>query len=111
MNVEQSGTKCVGADVVKLWRPDNSVEAKLQIRRAQSARSAKAQWPAGQEFLSVNSRVFQDGQNHIVSINGRSSEMKISVMPAGLDSPGEQAAWMARNNCRDQALAMVDRIR
>ena len=111
VNVEQSGTKCVGADVVKLWRPDNSVEAKLQIRRAQSARSAKAQWPAGQEFLSVNSRVFQDGQNHIVSINGRSSEMKISVMPAGLDSPGEQAAWMARNNCRDQALAMVDRIR
>lgn len=111
VNVEQSGTKCVTADVVKLWRPDSSVAAKLQIRRAKSARSAKAEWPAGQEYLPVNSKIFQNGQNYIVSINGRSSEMKINVMPAGLDTPSEQAAWMARNNCRDQALAMVDRIR
>lgn len=111
VNVAQSGTKCVGADVVKLWRADASTDAKLQIRRAQSARSAKAEWPAGQEYLSVQSKVFQNGQNYIVSVNGRSSEMKISVMPAGLDNPTEQAAWMARNNCRDQALAMVDKIR
>lgn len=111
VNVEQSGTKCVGADVVKLWRANSSLAAKLQIRRAQSARSAKAAWPAGQEFLSVNSRVFKDGQNYIVSVNGRSSEIKINVMPTGLESPTEQAAWMARSNCRDQALAMVDRIR
>lgn len=111
VDVGQSGAKCVGPDVVKLWRADTGAAAKLQIRRVQSARSAKAEWPAGQEFLSVNARVFQNGQNYIVSVNGRSAEMKISVMPSGLNTPGEQAAWMARNNCRDQALAMVDRIR
>lgn len=111
VNVEQSGTKCVGADVVKLWRADSTIAANLQIRRAQSARSAKAEWPAGKEYLSVNAKVFKDGQNYIVSVNGRSSEIKINVMPTGLDSPTEQAAWMARSNCRDQALAMVDRIR
>lgn len=111
VNAEQSGVKCVNGDLVKLWRADASQPAKLQIRRAQSARTAKAVWPAGQEFLSVSSKVFRDGQNYIVNVNGRTSEMKINVMPAGLNSPTEQAAWMARHNCRDQALAMVDRIR
>ena len=111
VNVEQSGTKCIAGESVKLWRPDTHHAAKLQIRRAQSARTAKAEWPAGQEFMSVSRKVFEDGQNYVISVNGRSAEMKFNVMPAGLDNPTEQAAWMARNNCRDQALAMVDRIR
>lgn len=111
VNVEQSGVKCVSGDQVKLWRADASQTAKLQIRRAHSARTATAEWPAGQEFLPVSSKVFSDGQNYIVSVNGRTAELKINVLPAGLNSPTEQAAWMARNNCRDQALAMVDRIR
>lgn len=111
VNVEQSGVKCVSGDLVKLWRSDASQATKLQIRRAHSARTARAEWPAGQEFLSVSSRVFSDGQNYIINVNGRTSEVKINVMPAGLKTPTEQAAWMARHNCRDQALAMVDRIR
>jgi hypothetical protein len=111
VNAEQSGIKCVGGDAVQLWRADSTQSANLQIRKAHSARTAKTEWPAGQEFLSVSSKVFQDGQNYVVSVNGRSSEMKINVMPAGLSNPTEQAAWMARSNCRDQALAMVDRIR
>lgn len=111
VNVDQSGTKCVSGDSVKLWRPDAGKVATLMIRRAQSARTAKAEWPAGQEYLPVSSKVFEDGQNYIISVNGRSAEMKFNVMPADLDNPTEQAAWMARNNCRDQALAMVDRIR
>jgi len=111
VNVAQSGTKCIGGDTVKLWRADASQDAQLQIRRAQSARTAKAEWPAGQEYLSISRKVFQNGQNYIISVNGRSSEMKFNVMPAGLNSPSEQAAWMAGHNCRDQALAMVDRIR
>ncbi|MFT7569455.1 MAG: hypothetical protein ACI9JL_000474 [Paracoccaceae bacterium] len=111
VNVGQSGTKCVTADVVKLWRPDATGAAKLQIRKAQSAHSAKADWPAGQAFLPINAKTFQSGQNYIISVNGRSSEMKFNVMPAGLNNPTEQAAWMARHNCRDQALAMVDGIR
>lgn len=111
VNVEQSGVKCVSGDVVRLWRPDASQTAKLQIRRSHSARSATAEWPAGQEFLAVSSKVFRDGQNYIVNVNGRASEMKINVMPAGLNTPSEKAAWMASHNCRDQALAMVDRIR
>lgn len=111
VNVERSGTKCVAGESVKLWRADANHAAKLHIRRAQSARTAKAEWPAGQEFMLISRKVFLDGQNYVISVNGRSAEMKFNVMPAGLDNPTEQAAWMAGNNCRDQALAMVDRIR
>jgi len=111
VNVAQSGTKCIGGDTVSLWRGDASQAATLQIRPAQSARTAKAEWPAGQEYLSVSRKVFENGQNYIINVNGRSAEMKFNVMPAGLTTPSEQAAWMADQNCRDQALAMVDRIR
>lgn len=111
VNVAQSGTKCIGADSAKLWRADSSLASKLQVRRAQSARTATAEWPAGHQFLTVSSRVFEDGQNYIVNLDGQSAEIKIRVMPADLESQTEQAAWMARNNCRDQALALVDRIR
>lgn len=111
VNVQQSGTKCVGGQVVKLWRSDASQAANIQIRQAQSARTAKAVWPAGQEFLSVNRKVFRDGKNYVISLNGQPVEIKVNVMPAGMESASEQAAWMASHNCRDQALAMVDRIR
>lgn len=111
VSVEQSGTKCVGGDVVNLWRGDATHAADIQIRAAHSPRTAKTVWPAGKKFLSVSRAVFQDGKNYVVSLNGRAVEFKVNVMPADLKGVSEQAAWMARNNCRDQALAMVDRIR
>ena len=111
VSVEKSGTKCVGGDVVNLWRGDATRAANIQIRRSQSARSAKAVWPAGQEYLAVSRKVFQDGSNYVISLDGRPVEIRVNVMPADITNATEQAAWMARNDCRDQALAMVDRIR
>jgi hypothetical protein len=111
VNVEQSGTKCIGSDVAVLWRSDATQQARIQIRRAGSARSAKATWPKGQEYLAINRKVFQNGQNYVINVNGRAVEMKFRVMPSGLDGTVEQAAWMAGSNCNAQALVMVDRIR
>ena len=111
VSVEKSGVKCVAGDVVKLWRGDASQAASLQIRQSRSARSAKTVWPAGQEYLAVSRKIFKDDTNYVISLNGKPVEIKVNVMPADLSSATEQAAWMARHNCRDQALAMVDRIR
>lgn len=111
VNVAQSGTKCIGGDVAMLWRADAKRAAKINIRRAGSVRTAKAVWPKGQEFLAISRKVFQDGQNYKIAMNGRSVEIKVNVMPEGLNSTAEQAAWMARSDCRSQALTMVDRIR
>lgn len=111
INVAQSGTKCIASDVAMLWRADASNQAAVNIRRAGSSRTAKAVWPAGQEYLAVNRQVFQNGQNYMISVNGRPVEMKINVMPDGLNSTAEKAAWMARSDCTVQALTMVDRIR
>ena len=111
VNIKQSGTKCIGGDVAMLWRGDASREATLSIRRAGSVRTAKAVWPEGQEFLAINRNVFQNGQNYVVALNGRAVEIKVNVMPRGLNNTVEQAAWMARSDCKAQALAMVDRIR
>jgi hypothetical protein len=94
-----------------LWRADASRNAKISIRRAGSVRTAKAVWPEGQEFLAINRKVFENGQNYMIAVNGRSVEIKVNVMPDGLNSTAEQAAWMARSDCKTQALTMVDRIR
>ncbi len=111
VSVEQSGARCIGGDVAVLWRSDASSEANLSIRKAGSARSAKATWPKGQEFFTISQKVFQDGQNYQVGLDDRTVEIKVSVMPASLNGPAEQAAWMAKNGCRSQALTMVERIR
>lgn len=111
VSVEKAGTKCIGNDVAVFWRGDASRQAKFQVRKAGSTRSATATWPQGQEFLAINRSVFSNGQNYVITVNGRSVEMNMNIMPQGLNSMAEQAAWMARNNCNAQALAMVDRIR
>jgi hypothetical protein len=111
VNVAQSGTKCIGSDVAMLWRADASQRAMIKIRRAGSGRTAKAVWPKGQEYLAINRKDFQNGHNYTIAMNGRSVEIMVNVMPDGLNSTAEQAAWMARSDCRAQALTMVDRIR
>lgn len=111
INVAQSGTKCIGGKVAMLWRDNADRPAHIKIRRNGSGRTAKTVWPEGQEYLAINRDVFQNGQNYTVSVNNRPVEMKVNVMPRGLTNPAEQAAWMARNDCRSQALVMVNRIR
>jgi len=111
VDVAQSGTKCIRNDVAMLWRADAGSSAAVQIRRVGSARTAKAHWAKGKEFLPINRKEFMDGQNYTVSVNGRSVEFRVNVMPDGLKSAAEQAAWMARNDCEGQALAMVNKIR
>lgn len=111
VNVEQSGARCIGGDVAVLWRSDTTRETKLSIRQAGSARSAKAVWPQGQEFFTVSRKMFQNGQKYQVALDDRTVEIKVNVMPQDLKGPAEQAAWMARNDCRSQALTMVERIR
>ena len=116
VNVEQSGTKCVAVQMsVKLWRPDTHQcrgQAPDPPRAERPDRQRRSGLPVRSSCPSA-ARVFR-GRPEPRRQRQRPfrSEMKFSVMPAGLDKPtGEQAAWMARNNCRDQALAMVDRIR
>lgn len=111
IDVAQSGTKCIGGQVAMLWRSDSDYQAHIKIRRKGSGRTAKAIWPEGQEYLAINRKVFQNGQNYSISVNNRPVEMKVNVMPQGLTNTAEQAAWMARNDCRSQALVMVNRIR
>ena len=55
--------------------------------------------------------MFQDGHKYVISVDGRSVEFKVNVMPRGLSGMAEQAAWMARSDCKSQALAMIDQIR
>lgn len=111
VDIAQSGTRCIGGDVAVLWRANTKRRARVRIRRAGGVKTATALWPEGQEFLAINRKAFQDGQNYAIAVDGRSVEIKVNVMPDGLNSTAEQAAWMARNDCESQALTMLERIR
>ena len=111
VNVEQSGTRCIQSSVALLWRRNHEHAAELLINRSKSARIARVTWPAGQEYLSVNSSSFEDGESYIFHLDGRAVELKIQVMPSRQTSPVEQAAWMTRAGCNGQAVALIDTIR
>ncbi len=111
VNVEQSGTRCIQSGVALLWRRNHEHAAELLINRGKSARIARVTWPAGQEYLSVNSSSFEDGESYIFHLDGRAVELKIQVMPSRQTSPVEQAAWMTRAGCNGQAVALIDTIR
>ena len=75
-----------------LWRSDAIHKATIKIRRAGSVRTAKAVWPEGQEFLAINRNVFKNGQNYVIALNGRAVEIKVNVMPRGLNSTTPRAS-------------------
>ncbi len=111
VNVEQSGTRCIQSGVALLWRKNLEQTAELLISRSKSARIARVAWPAGQEYLSVNSSSFEDGKSYVFRLDGRAVELKIQVMPSKQTSAVEQAAWMTRAGCNGQAVALIDTIR
>ena len=111
VSVERSGVGCVGHDIAVLWRSNARRAAKLTVKRAGGARSARAIWPADQELLALNGTVFRDGEKYAISVNGQPVQISMRVMPRGLSGAAEQAAWMAGVGCTTQALALVDRIR
>ena len=111
VNVEQSGTRCIQSSVALLWRKNHKQAAELSISLSESARIAKVTWPAGQEYLSVNSSSFENGESYVFHLDGRAVELKIQVMPSRQTSVVEQAAWMTRAGCKGQAVALIDSIR
>ncbi len=110
-SVERSGTSCVQSDVALLWRRDFQRAVKLSIRPSNSARVAQVVWPAGQAFLSMDSASFRDGESYIFSLEGRSVELKIRLMPANLTRQVEQAVWLSSAGCNSQAVALIETIR
>lgn len=111
VNVEQSGTRCIQSSVALLWRKNHEQASVLLISRSKKARISRVTWPAGQQYLSVNSSSFEDGNSYVFHLDGRSVELKIQVMPSRQTSAVEQAAWMTRAGCKGQAVALIDTIR
>lgn len=110
-SIERSGTRCVKSDVTLLWRRNFKDTAKLSIKRNNSASFATTVWPAGQEYLSVMSSAFQDGESYVFSMGSHSVELKMRIIPSVHTSPVAQAAWMTRAGCRSQAVTLIETIR
>lgn len=111
VNVEQSGTRCIQPKVALLWRKNHEHAAELLISLSKGARITRLTWPAGQEYLSVNSSSFEDGESYIFHLDGRAVELKIEITPSRPISLVEQAAWMTRVGCKGQAVALIETIR
>lgn len=111
VNVYRSGPRCIRPDAVSLWRKNPSRRARLKIRALGGGRSAKAVWPAGRDTLLLDGSGFRDGSRYVIEVSGRRVEITMHVMPERLTRPAEQAAWMARNGCNAQALALLETVR
>ncbi len=111
VSVDQPGSRCIRRDMAVLWRDNNGRSANVTIKPFGGAREATVHWPAGQGMLAVSATSFRDGQRYVVDLDDHPVHITMHVMPADIKGAVRQAAWMASSGCRNQALAMLERVR
>lgn len=114
VSVARSSVQCVAADhPVTLWRPETlRGDTLLEISETDGAETAQP-WPAAVERLDwPEGLAIHDGARYRVQLGNspRPVEIELKLVPAGLDTPAETAAWMADAGCRRQALLLVETL-
>lgn len=119
VNVDVSGDRCLGADgSVVLYRGDGSAAQPLVLGEmvgGKVVRSTKpVTWPAGAEQLRLPaqmSKMFRAGSTWQVKVGGNSADLTFHAMPASLGNATQKAVWMAKQNCKPQAVALINSLR
>lgn len=109
VSVHEAGTACVKeGDPIVLWRQSASETQELMLSDGEGIRRGRTEWRAEQDRMQVpDSFEIEDGGALVAGLDGARNRIDIRMVPAALDTPGEQAAFMARAGCAKQALAML----
>lgn len=109
LDASRTGTVCLqeGGTPV-LWRPDTAAQANLSVMPADRSWKADANWPAGNDRITMSSQVpIRAGAAYLVVLNGVQSALTVATVPAVLTNDQMRAAWMAEKGCQSQAEALL----
>ena len=109
LDATHSGNVCVMENgTPTFWRPDSKAIASLAVAPVDHSWNAKAQWPVGQDRISVTTDVpMKAGETYVVTFNGTESAVTIVQVPASLTNTDMRAGWMANRRCEQQAQALL----
>jgi hypothetical protein len=109
LNVSHPGAVCLreGTNPV-LWRSSANTGAATVIMPADRSWKLELSWPAGNDSLRVTSDVaIHGGATYFVSLGGTETAVRITSVPAVLETDAMRAAWMAERGCAEQAEAVL----
>ena len=112
LDVTQSGTICVGATGLQMWRPNAEEAAKLRISTGVGA-ATTVDWPAGKSTLAWPGSIkIADGSEYQIALAGgaTSERVKFAVLPAIPEGVTDTAQALIARGCQNQLEVLVDGI-
>jgi hypothetical protein len=109
IDATRSGSVCLqqGKTPV-LWRPAAAQAADLVIMPSDRSWRAQADWPRGDDRLTVKSDMgLHAGASYFVALNGNESAVTVRAVPDTLTTDQMRAAWMIQKGCTAQAEALI----
>lgn len=112
LDVTQSGTMCVGASGLQMWRPNSDEAAQLSISIGDGPATTVA-WPAGKSTLPWPAAIkITDGAEYQLALDGgaASERVRLAVMPAVPEDVSDAAQALIARGCQNQLDVLVDGI-
>ena len=112
LDVTQSGTMCIGASGLQMWRPNSEEAAKLSIS-TDSGPATTVDWPTGKSTLSWPGAIkIADGSEYQLALAGgtTSEQVKFAVLPAIPEGVTDAAQALIARGCQNQLDVLVDGI-
>ena len=112
LDVTQSGTMCVGASGLQMWRPNSEEAAQLSISIGDGPATTVA-WPAGKSTLPWPAAIkITDGAEYQLALAGgaASERVRFAVMPAVPEDVSDAAQALIARGCQNQLDVLVDGI-
>lgn len=111
INVDEQGHYCTRpGQPVALWRGNKSGNATLSLAAGDGPNATDVTWPTGESQVAWPLEVaVRDGATYKAKLSGWAAPKTFTLhsLPKDLPTRGHQAAWMAENNCVDQAVLLV----
>ncbi len=113
LDSRMSGDHCMPAgEPLIVWRSKSASASKLSVKRLPKGKRYNFASPAGAKTVMwPENLVRESGTKYLLrTAGGGSAKITLKVIRPGFATPAHQAAWMADNGCRRQAIALLESI-
>lgn len=109
IDVTHDGNRCLPEQApIIFWRPGGGGETSLTIAPYDRSWKALAEWPSGQDRITVPGAVpIRQRTTYIVTVGGKESALTLITVPSTLANDAMRTAWMMEEDCQTQAIALV----
>lgn len=119
VNVTVNGNRCLPSDgSITLYRSDASASQPLVLGQVVGGnavtRSKPVPWKQGRTEMPLPKAMtkhFKSGSVWEVTLGKKATRLTFHTMPATLTNATQQAVWMAKQDCKPQAIALINNLR